>query len=107
MSSKPKARLRSNETKLSHRLRKWALLRSLLVKPSESYLAKRPAVGCSVWLGVLVTPIIISCVRQTVWSGGKDVVGTLILQTGTTVNVAVIPWICGKCLQLPLLNQRV
>src|SRR5260370_21999924 len=41
-----------NETELSHRWRGQALLRSLVLKSCESYSSERPAVGCSVWLGL-------------------------------------------------------
>jgi len=44
---------RPNEKKLSHRWRKRALLRSLVLKAYESYLPERPAVGWSDWLGLV------------------------------------------------------
>src|SRR5947207_1193657 len=40
----------SNENKLSHRWRRRALLRILMLKSSENYSSERPAVGWSVWL---------------------------------------------------------
>src|SRR5438105_663883 len=43
--------MRPNETELSHRWRKRALLRSLMLKSCKSYSSERPAVGWSDWLG--------------------------------------------------------
>src|SRR5206468_9269460 len=43
---------RPNETELSHRWRKRALLRSLELKSCENYSSERPAVGWSDWLGL-------------------------------------------------------
>jgi hypothetical protein len=45
-------RIRSNETELSHRWRKRALLLNSTLKSCESYSSERPAVGCSDWLDV-------------------------------------------------------
>src|SRR5258707_3435763 len=43
---------RPNEMELSHRWRKRALPRSLVLKSSKSYSSERPAVGWSDWLGL-------------------------------------------------------